>query len=200
MPEDRSAATAALQARFDTERLAARVKQLTHDALDDGDKAFLARADMFFLATVDPRGQPTCSYRGGDPGFVRPLDDRTVAFPSYDGNGAYLSMGNAIETRRVGMLFVDFENPGRMRIHGDATIDFADPLGKDWPEAQFVVRVRIREIFPNCGRYIHRYQLVERARHVPRAGETTPVAGWKRMDWAKDALPSGDPASDPKRK
>jgi predicted pyridoxine 5'-phosphate oxidase superfamily flavin-nucleotide-binding protein len=149
---------------------------------------------MFFLATVDHRGYPTCSYKGGDPGFVRVLDERSIAFPNYDGNGMYLSMGNVAAQHKVGLLFIDWENPQRVRIHGDASVDFEDPLTADFPEAQFIVRVHIREVFPNCPRYIHKYALVERSRFVPKSGTATPVPEWKKSDWAVDVLPKGDNA------
>lgn len=182
-----------LQDRFDTRRLADRIEErLVVDRLDDEDAAFVEHADMFFLSTVDHRGYPTCSYKGGDPGFVRVLDERTVAFPNYDGNGMYLSMGNIVRGSKVGLLFIDWEHPSRLRIHGDASVDTADPLTASYPEAQFVVRVRIREVFSNCPRYIHRYALVERSRFVPHSGMQTPTPDWKRADWAADVLPRGD--------
>jgi predicted pyridoxine 5'-phosphate oxidase superfamily flavin-nucleotide-binding protein len=186
-----------LQDRFDARRLADRVENLVQDTIDDDDRAFIERADMLFLATVDPKGRANCSYKGGDPGFVRVLDPRTIAFPSYDGNGMYLSLGNVVETHEVGLLFIDFQERRRMRLNGTATIDDADPLLADHPEAQLIVRVAVREVFPNCARYIHRYQLVERSRFVPRAGVRTPVPSWKHREWAKDALPEKDPALDP---
>ncbi len=184
-----------LQDRFDTRRLADRIESLlVQETLSERDKAFIEARDMFFLATGDADGQPTCSYKGGDPGFVRVLDERTLAFPNYDGNGMYLSMGNARQHAAVGMLFIDFERQSRMRVDGNATIDLDDPLTSTWPEAQFVVRVATRRVYPNCPRYIHRYELVERSRFVPRAGEQTPVPDWKRMDWACDVLPADDAA------
>jgi predicted pyridoxine 5'-phosphate oxidase superfamily flavin-nucleotide-binding protein len=183
------------QDRFDTRRLADRIEsRLVADTLDDEDREFIERRDMFFLSTVDHRGYPTCSYKGGDPGFVRVLDERSIAFPNYDGNGMYLSMGNVATQHKVGLLFIDWENPRRLRIHGDASVDFEDPLAADFPEAQFIVRVRIREVFPNCPRYIHKYALVERSRFVPKSGTATPVPEWKKSDWAVDVLPKGDHA------
>ena len=152
---------------------------------------------MFFLATADAEGRPTCSYKGGEPGFVRVLDTRTLAFPNYDGNGMYLSAGNILVHPDVGMLFIDFERGHRMRLDGTASIDPADPLAGDYPEAQFVVRVRARAVYPNCPRYIHRYTLVRRSRFVPRPECATPVPEWKRSDWAADVLPEHDPARDP---
>jgi predicted pyridoxine 5'-phosphate oxidase superfamily flavin-nucleotide-binding protein len=188
-----------LKDRHDTRRLADRVGQLVHDTISPNDRAFIERVDMFFLATVDHEGHANCSYKGGEPGFVRVVDEHTIAFPNYDGNGMYLSMGNVRTTGQVGILFVDFENQHRMRLNGEATIDFDDPLMADYPEAQFIVRVRAREVFPNCPRYIHKMQLVERSRFVPRAECETPVPSWKKSDWAADVLPERDRARDPAR-
>lgn len=188
-----------LQERFDTTRLAGRLEErfLARPRIDDDDRALIERLDMFFLATADAEGRPQCSYKGGEPGFVRVLDERTVAFPLYDGNGMYLSAGNALVNPHVGLLFLDLERRTRLRLNGVASIDPDDPLLAEYPEAQLVVRVRATEVFPNCPRYIHEYRLVQRSRFVPRDGCRTPVPAWKRSDWARDALPHGDPAEAP---
>jgi len=187
-----------LQDRFDTRRLADRLDErfVQRAVIDADDRAFIERMDMFFLASADAEGRPQCSYKGGDPGFVKVLDEHTVAFPNYDGNGMYLSMGNLLVNPHVGMLFVDFtaERPSRLRLNGTATIDEHDPLVEAWPGAQFAVRVHAREVFPNCPRYIHRMALVERSRFVPREESEVPVPDWKRTTWACDVLPSNDPA------
>jgi uncharacterized protein len=195
MPLEYSPASRALQDQFDTRRLADRLVEVTvHHAFTADDRAFIDRRDMFFLASVDAAGQPTCSYKGGDPGFVRVIGPQALAFPNYDGNGMYLSMGNVAETHAVGLLFIDFEGQRRMRVDGIATIHSDDPLVAEFPEAQFMVRVEALRIYPNCPRYIHKYQLVERSRFVPHTGTVTPVPGWKQTDWARDVLPAGDPA------
>jgi uncharacterized protein len=187
-----------LQDRFDTRALADRIDSLlVTDTISESDAAFIRERDMFFLATADAEGRPTCSYKGGAPGFVRVLDDRTVAFPNYDGNGMYFSMGNVLVNPHVGMLFLDLERGHRMRLEGHATIDLDDPLAAEYQEAQFVVRVRARVVYPNCPRYIHRYELVRRSSFVPQAEHATPVPEWKRSSWAIDALPKDDPARDP---
>jgi uncharacterized protein len=184
-----------LQAKFDTTRLADRIEErLFRTALTDDDKAFIERLDLFFLATVNGRGEPSCSYKGGDPGFVRALDAQTLVFPSYDGNGMYLSMGNVEANRKVGMLFIDLVSPKRLRVNGEARLEAPSFVTPAYPEAQFVVVVTIREVFPNCPRYIHTHALVERSRFVPHADRETPVPKWKQMDWARDVLPQGDPA------
>ncbi len=190
-----SPASRSLQDRFDTRRLADRLADVkVHDRFTTDDRAFIEHLDMFFLATVDGEGQPTCSYKGGDPGFVHVLDDRTLAFPNYDGNGMYLSMGNVAGAHRVGMLFIDFERQRRMRVDGAAQISFDDPLLGDWPQAQFIVRVEAERIYPNCPRYIHQYQLVERSPFVPKGTTPPPVPAWKQSDWAADVLPTNDQA------
>jgi hypothetical protein len=195
MPPLYSPAARALQDQFDTRRLADRLAEVkVHDRFTPEDRAFVERLDMFFLATVDAAGQPTCSYKGGDPGFVTIIDDRTLAFPNYDGNGMYLSMGNVDATHRVGLLFIDFERQRRMRVDGTAERAVDDPLVERYPGAQFVVRVHADRIYPNCPRYIHKYQLVERSAFVPHAGMEPPIPGWKQTDWARDVLPAGDPA------
>jgi len=187
-----------LQDRFDTRRLADRIdERLVADTISDASRAFIEARDMFFLASSDQDGHPTCSYKGGDPGFVHVVDERTVAFPNYDGNGMYLSMGNILRHPDVGLLFIDFENPSRLRLEGTASIAFDDPLLPEWPEAQFVVRVAVARVYPNCPRYIHHYTLVERSKFVPRPATTTPMPDWKRSDWACDVLPEGDPAAEP---
>jgi predicted pyridoxine 5'-phosphate oxidase superfamily flavin-nucleotide-binding protein len=186
------------QDRFDTRRLADRLDErfAQRRIIDDDDRAFIERMDMFFLATADAEGRPQCSYKGGDPGFVKVLDEQTLAFPNYDGNGMYLSMGNVRVNPHVGLLFIDFysERPSRLRVNGIASIDAHDPLLAEYSKAQFVVRVRATEVFPNCPRYIHRMQLVARSRFVPRPDTEPPVPDWKRADWACDVLPANDPA------
>lgn len=182
-----------LQQRFDSTRLADRIAGATvHSTFTSRDVDFIHRMDMFFLATSDAEGNLDCSYKGGDPGFVRIVDERTLAFPMYDGNGMFMSAGNMLEHPNVGMLFIDFENQWRMRVNGAAAIDLDDPLLPEYPEAQFIVRVTPHQIFVNCPRYIHRMQLVERSKFVPRAACETPDPDWK--DHFEDVLPAAQQA------
>ncbi|HST25371.1 MAG TPA: pyridoxamine 5'-phosphate oxidase family protein [Gaiellaceae bacterium] len=186
-----------LQDRFDTRRLADRIEERSRTTIDADDRAFIEGCDMLFIATADAEGRPQCSYKGGEPGFARVVDERTVAFPNYDGNGMFLTAGNALVNPHVGLLFVDFEQRRRLRLNGIAAHVDDDPLLAEFPGAQFLWRVEATEVFPNCARYIHHYRLVERSRFVPRADCPTPVPAWKTRDWASDVLPAGDPASDP---
>jgi predicted pyridoxine 5'-phosphate oxidase superfamily flavin-nucleotide-binding protein len=187
----------AFQDRFDTRRLANRLAEGTSDVISDGLKAFIERRDMFFIATADEQGWPQVSYKGGDPGFVRVLDERTLAFPVYDGNGMFLTAGNISVNPRIGMLFIDWGTGTRLRLNGEASIDRDDHLTETYPGAKFVIRVRVAEVFPNCRRYVHRQERVERSRFVPAAGAEPPVPDWKLDPWFEGTLPADDPAHDP---
>jgi predicted pyridoxine 5'-phosphate oxidase superfamily flavin-nucleotide-binding protein len=185
------------QDRFDTRRIADRIDELlVSETIDEHARRFIESRDMFFLATCDADGNPQCSYKGGEPGFVRVVDDRTIAFPVYDGNGMFLSLGNMRQHAAIGMLFVDFEQPNRLRVNGVASVDEQDPLLAEMPGAMLVVRVRTTQVFPNCSRYIHRMTLQERSEFSPTPHTTPPVPDWKRMTWAQDYLPEDDPARD----
>lgn len=186
-----------LQDQFDTRRLADRIDEVVRiPELSESDQAFIAARDMMFVATCDPDGQPSVSYKGGDPGFVHVLDERTLAFPSFDGNGMFLTLGNMRVHPKVGLLFVDFTSkPGwRLRVEGHASVDTADPLLGAWHEAQAVVRIAITRVFPNCPRYVHHFELLERSEFVPHCEVTTPQPDWKFSPLAADVLPAGDPA------
>ena len=180
------------QDRFDTRRLADHLTGRVTETIGESQKEFIEKADMFFLATCDHRGLPTCSYKGGDPGFVRVLDERWLAFPNYDGNGKFQSMGNLLKNPNVGMLFVDFEGQQRLRLQGIATILDDDELLSEYPEAQFVIRVKATEVYTNCPRYVHKYQLVERSVFVPRQGLETPVPEYKKREDLQEFLPARD--------
>jgi uncharacterized protein len=184
-----------LQDRFESRRLADRmVEKIVHEVFTDDDRAFIETRPMFFLATADAEGRPDCSYKGGRPGFVRVVDPGTLAFPSYDGNGMFKSLGNVLVNPRVGLLFIDFESPKRLRVNGRATVHEDDPLLAEFTSAQLVVRVRAEEIFPNCPRYIHTMTMVETSVYAPCEGHTPPVPDWKRGPMFRDALPPHDPA------
>ncbi len=184
-----------LQDRFDSRRIADRLVEVLHrDRFTDDDRAFIESRPFFFLATADADGWPDCSYKGGRPGFVRVIAPGTLAFPSYDGNGMFKSLGNVLRNPRVGMLFLDFEQPKRLRVNGSASIDFADPLLAAFDGAQLVVRVEAAHIFPNCPRYIHRMRLEEISVYAPAPAHEPPVPAWKDMEAFRDYLPRRHPA------
>jgi predicted pyridoxine 5'-phosphate oxidase superfamily flavin-nucleotide-binding protein len=182
-----------LQDLRETRAIADRLAQVTlRTAFTADDRAFIESRPFFFVATADADGNPDCSYKGGLPGFVRVLDDRTLAFPDYDGNGMYRSWGNVLVNPQVGLLFPDFENPKRLRVQGTARVMAEDPLLAEFPGAVFIVRVTASRIFPNCPRYLHKMQVVEYSPYAPRSNYAPPVPAWKGFDVFKDALPARD--------
>ena len=182
-----------LQDKYDTRRLADRLEEMIiSDVIGEQDKPFIESREFFFLSTVDQQAQPTVSFKGGPPGFVKVVDEKTIAFPSYDGNGMFYSMGNLKGKPEIGILFIDFENPHRVRFHGTASIQENDPLLDEYHEAELVVRVSLSKMWINCPRYIPKFQKVESSRYVPNATTQTPLAAWKRIDAVQDVLPAKD--------
>lgn len=182
-----------LQDQFETRPMADRlVEAIVSDKISPEDQAFIEAQNMFFFATVDGEGRPSCSYKGGSVGLVKVIDETTLAFPLYDGSGMYLSAGNVLVNPHVSLLFVDFQRQARLRLTGDAFIQEDDPLINHWPEAQLVLRVKVREMFPNCPRYIHKMTLVEESVFVPKQHCETPAPAWKRLEAVADVLPPRD--------
>ena len=182
-----------LQDRRETRELADRLEQVTvHDTFTDEDRAFIGRLPMCFVATADANGHPDCSYKGGLPGFVRIVGERTLCIPDYDGNGMYRSWGNVLANPHVGILFVDFESQKRIRVNGVAEIDHDDPMIAEITGAVFIVRVTATRIFPNCPRYLHKMKLVEHSVYAPRPDYAPPVPAWKTFDAFRDSLPARD--------
>jgi predicted pyridoxine 5'-phosphate oxidase superfamily flavin-nucleotide-binding protein len=186
-----------LQDIRETRPIADRLQEVTmRAAFTAEDRAFITSRSMMFVATADAQGHPECSYKGGLPGFVQVLDDRTLAFPDYDGNGMYRSWGNVLVNPAIGLLFLDFEAPRRLRVNGSAQVAADDPLIAAFPGAVFIVRVTASMIFPNCPRYLHKMQLVEYSAYAPRPDYVPPVPAWKTFDSFRDALPARDRGED----
>lgn len=182
-----------LQDARETRALADRLEQVTvRTAFTEEDRVFIENCPMFFVATADAHGHPDCSYKGGLPGFVRVLDGNTLAFPDYDGNGMYRSWGNVLANPHIGLLFLDFEHPKRLRVNGTAQLSENDALRIEYPGSVFIIRVTATRIFPNCPRYLHKMQLVEYSAYAPRPEYTPPVPAWKTFEAFRDALPPRD--------
>lgn len=182
-----------LQDEFETRKMADRIEELVcRTEFDDDVKAFIENAEMFFLSTIDHQGRPTVSFKGGDAGFVKVLDNTTLIFPSYDGNGMFFSMGNITQNPNIGMLFISFTTPDRRRVQGTASISKDPSLMAHYKEADFVVTVKLSEYWVNCPRYIPKMEKVRDSRYVPRADCETPLAEWKRLDLVQDVIPATD--------
>jgi uncharacterized protein len=178
-----------LQDQFDSRRIADRLEQVTtRTAFTDDDKAFIESRNFFFLATATAEGHPTCNLKGGMPGFVRVVAPDELVFPDYDGNGMFLSIGNITANPNIGLLFIDFEKPRRLRVAAEARVSKDDLLIGRTVGAQLIVRVTARAIFPNCPRYIPKMQLIEPSIYAPREGIDPPEPGWKSFPEFKDAV------------
>jgi uncharacterized protein len=183
-----------LQDRFDSRRIADRLEDVNVvSEFSDYHRELIDAAPMFWLATADADGWPEVSYKGGLPGFVRVVGPSTLAFPNYDGNGMFRSLGNVLVNPRVGLLFIRWaDGPRRIRVNGVASLCFDDPLMAEWEGAELVVRVEAERIFLNCPRYLHRMELAEYSAYAPRAGHVPPVPDWKLRPEYRDALPARD--------
>lgn len=187
---------AKLQEQFESRDLAQAMEfAIVQPELNDEAISFIEKREFFFLSTVRSDGQPTVSHKGGAPGFVRAIDPTTIVFPSYDGNGMFFSMGNIAATAKIGMLFIDFETPHRVRVHANATVSVNDPLLAEFPGAQLLVRATVTESFINCPRYIVKHQRVEASQYVPDDDGKAPIAAWKKMPELRPYLRPADQAA-----
>ena len=178
-----------LQEEFNTTKLADLLDNgWIHEKISDDEKNFINTRDMFFLSTVDPNGMPTVSYKGGSAGFVRVLDESTLVFPGFDGNGMFYSVGNIEGQGKVGMLFIDFETPHRVRVQGTAKLLREHPLLAEYTEAKYLIMVEVTKIWVNCPRYIHKYKKLDQSKYVPEPCKVTPIPAWKRLDIVQEAI------------
>ena len=180
-----------LQQRFGSTALADRLEDVTHRTqLTDDDRAFIASASFFFLATADGEGRPDCSYKGGAPGFVRIASADCIEFPDYDGNGQFRSLGNIAVNPNVGLLFITMdEKPRRLRVNGRAALVFDSDALAGFAGAQALVRVVPEHIFPNCPRYIHDIAGGVQSPYTPHPEATPLEPNWKSADAFKHVVP-----------
>ena len=179
-----------LQDAFASRALADRLEQMARREFTESDRDFIQSAIYFFLATADDQGRPDCSFKGGPPGFVRATAPDELAFPDYDGNGMFKSLGNLEANPHVGLLFIAMHTtPRRLRVNGRATVRRDDPLLAETPGAQLIVRVAVEAIFPNCPRYIPQLSLVEPSIYTPAPGIAPTEPAWKGFDAFKDVVP-----------
>jgi hypothetical protein len=184
-----------LQSEFETIDLADRIAEaVVSEELLDQQAEFIHSRNMFYLSTIDESGYPSCSYKGGDLGFVRVIDSGTVVFPNYDGNGMFMSMGNIQAKAKVGLLFIDFETPQRLRLRGEASLLREGPMLDSYPGANLVVEISVNHVWANCPRYVHRMQPLEQSPYLPQKDGSVSLALWKRIDILQDVLGAKDRA------
>jgi uncharacterized protein len=178
-----------LQDQFDSRRISDRLEQHARKEFTSEDRAFIESAPYFFLATADAEGRPDCSFKGGMPGFVVVTGSSELAFPDYDGNGMFKSLGNILTNNDVGLLFIAMHGrPQRLRVNGTAAVSHEDPLLSRTVGAQLMVRVSARVIFPNCPRYIPDMKLIDPSIYAPRLGCDPPEPAWKGFNTFKDCV------------
>ena len=184
-----------LQGEFETTDLADRiVEAVVTEELSDPQAEFIHSRNMFYLSTIDESGYPSCSYKGGDLGFVRVINPVTIVFPNYDGNGMFMSMGNIQDKAKVGLLFMDFETPQRLRLRGEARCLREGPMLDSYPGANLVVEISVNHVWVNCPRYVHRMQPLEQSPYLPGKDGAVSLALWKRVDLIQDVLTAEDRA------
>jgi predicted pyridoxine 5'-phosphate oxidase superfamily flavin-nucleotide-binding protein len=202
----------ALQERYGTvARARSFYRRQVLDRLNGSMREFIARQEMCFVATADASGECDCSFRAGPPGFVRVLDERTLAYAEYRGNGVMASLGNLDENPHVGILFVDFAQDviglhvnGRARVVETADLLVAHPhLAVDRlddgqthfkPRAERWVQVRVEEAYIHCAKHIPRMLRVPRdiawgTDDVRRKGGDFFAATCESRPWAEEPLP-----------
>jgi len=186
-----------LQDQFDSRRISDRLEEkLARTQFTADDKTFIESAIYFFVATADVEGRPDCSFKGGAPGFVRITGPSELAFPDYDGNGMFKSLGNLVVNPHVGLLFIAMhDKPKRLRVNGTAVVRRDDPLLAETTGAQLIVRVTASAIFPNCPRYIPAMQLKEPSVYVPQPGCDPVEPGWKSFADFKDHVHPRQPTA-----
>jgi predicted pyridoxine 5'-phosphate oxidase superfamily flavin-nucleotide-binding protein len=134
----------ALQEKYGSRRQYARMEEggAAHDRLGEDEIAFIGESDSFYMATVGSTGWPYIQHRGGPPGFLKVVDDRTLSFPDYRGNKQFITTGNLETDNRVALILVDYPRQARLKILGRAEV-----IGKE-----FVIRI---EAFDwNCPQHI----------------------------------------------
>jgi predicted pyridoxine 5'-phosphate oxidase superfamily flavin-nucleotide-binding protein len=139
-------------------------------------QAFVTKQEMMFVGTADRHGEADTSFRAGLAGFIRVLDQKTLAYPEYRGNGVMSSLGNISENPHVGLLFVDFTDRIGLHVNGRARIlendeflrvaSASEPAREDIPPAtghgpeRWVV-VSVLEAYIHCSKHIPRMQKID---------------------------------------
>jgi predicted pyridoxine 5'-phosphate oxidase superfamily flavin-nucleotide-binding protein len=146
-----------LQHRYQTQERADRFyRQQMLGQLNEQMAQFIGRQEMVWIATADANGECDCSFRAGPPGFIQVLDDRTVRYPEYRGNGVMASLGNIAENPHVGMVFLDFDQERiGLHVNGTARIVEADGSGDGArPRVERWVEVRVQEAYIHCRKHL----------------------------------------------
>lgn len=125
---------------------AADQKPMVSTELSTSQQEQISRADTFFIATDNPERGADVSHKGGNPGFVRILDARRIAFPDYNGNSMFNTLGNVTVNPHAGLLFIDFDSGRTLQLTGRASIDWNPERVRTFPGAERVVDLKLEQI------------------------------------------------------
>lgn len=179
-----------LQDKFDGRRMAdALEKHRRLSEFREQDVELIEGAEFFFIATAHEQSVD-CSFRGGEAGFVRVTGPASLEWSDFDGNSMYRSLGNALKSPRIGLLFIEFgTQPKRLRVNGVCALVYG-PTGQGH---KMTVRVKADEIFPNCPRYIPNLTKAAASSFIPDETDASAKPDWKNAEDLRDALPADDP-------
>jgi predicted pyridoxine 5'-phosphate oxidase superfamily flavin-nucleotide-binding protein len=118
-------------------------------ALSAAQQEQIARADTFFIATDNPERGADVSHKGGNPGFVHVVDERRLAFPDYNGNSMFNTLGNLTLNSHAGLLFIDFDSGRTLQLSGRAAIDWNPERARKFAGAERVVDFDLEQIVDN---------------------------------------------------
>lgn len=138
---------------------AERKTKLLWDEIPDSLFHRLEAAPFFFLATSNSQGECDCSFKGGGPNLIRIISGTKFAFPDFDGNGAFMSIGNILQNPNVGCLFIDFSSRERLRVNGTASVHDTGEIKTLFPDSPRVILVDVKQVVPNCAAHVP--QLIE---------------------------------------
>ncbi len=126
-------------------------------------KSFLSELDMFYLGTANSAGQPYIQYRGGAPGFLKVIDEKTLGFADFGGNRQYISVGNLSENSRAFIFLMDYVHGRRIKLWGNARVVEGDGVleeklrDSDYPgKIERVILFEIEAWDINCPQHIHK--------------------------------------------
>jgi uncharacterized protein len=171
------------------------LEKRVHQIFTTEEKVFIEASHFFFIATAT-KDQIDCSFKGGEPGFVRVTGPSQVMWPDYDGNLMFRTLGNIRENPNVSMIFVNFNDPskvnspkdiGKLRLNGKAKI-LDPPASNVVPGAKNMVVVDIDFILPNCPRYLPESRFEQLSKYNPKPDHTPPQPEWKCREYIKPLL------------
>ncbi|HUA36585.1 MAG TPA: pyridoxamine 5'-phosphate oxidase family protein [Candidatus Binataceae bacterium] len=146
----------------------AKVEIRRSSSLSPSQREQIAAADTFFIASEHPDSGADVSHKGGNPGFVRVIDERHLGIPDYNGNRMFNTLGNLLVNPKAGLLFIDFKSGRTLQISGSASVDFDSKRARDFAGAERVLDFQIDEIIDNSAGFPLTAKFRQFSRYNPR--------------------------------